>query len=66
MPLLVAYLLISKFKHLDEPFYLEKIGSLYEESRYKEFGCIFNTLIFMIRRIIFGLAAVFCGDFPFL
>ena len=56
--------LIFKQDKLDTPNYRERIGSLYEGIKTNYKASLFYNSLFVIRRLIFALTAVFATGYP--
>lgn len=59
-------LILAKFNNrLEEKSLIDKIGSIYEGLDVKNRGAMYYNVVFVLRRQIFALTAVFVSEYSF-
>jgi hypothetical protein len=64
MPLTLGYYMYKHFEHLEDEKYKEKLGEIVESINTEKLSALFFYPMFMYRRLLFILIAIFLTDYP--
>ena len=64
-PIISIFVLLLKKSSLNQPQYIQRIGSLYSKIRTNDNYALLYNGLFVLRRIFFAYTAVFMHDYPY-